>query len=457
MHAVRVSYCLPEDGDLRFTRAPPQIHSVNVFTNTASTELPSGKKGELHENYTETRKMGDVEYFELIRQMNKTDCLWQDPDFPATLNTLTSVAFSPAEVVWKRPKDIHPEATVAFDENIPFTLNQGLIGSHNLIGGLVTTAMYPRLLTYVVPDQQNLEEVGYVGVFRTFFWVFGSWKQVLVDDRVPVDQQGQFLFLHSNDPRVLWPCLLEKAYANHGLVDSHLYNITKIIHVRCDGEKICLVKLCDFYGDAPGWTGPWGLGSSDSMKLSRKDRSKLELSTQSEKEFWISTEDLVKHFAYLTVCHTNMKPLVWEKDKTEPLRMSETQIYGQWKFQSAGGSPEYSTSFHQNPQYLLRIEPAVKTGVSKDVTVYLSLMLHSENRSYWNVAACLYKVNKEPTDVLDCIFFQRRTPLRTQCSNGRRELVATLFLQPGIYIVVPFTECPGQEMKFLMRIYCCND
>ncbi|KAF6774809.1 hypothetical protein AHF37_05521 [Paragonimus kellicotti] len=98
----------------------------------------------------------------------------------------------------------------------------------------------------------------------------------------------------------------------------------------------------------------------------------------------------------------------------------------------------------------------MKGEESKDVTVYLSLMLHSENRSYWNVAVCFYKVNKEPTDDLDCIFFQRRTPMRTQSSGGRRELVATLFLQPGLYIVVPFTECPGQEMKFLMRIYCSS-
>ncbi|KAF5399754.1 hypothetical protein PHET_06985, partial [Paragonimus heterotremus] len=359
------------------------------------------------------REKGDVEYFELIRQLNKTDCLWQDPDFPATLNTITSVVLSPGEVTWKRPK---------------------VSGCHNLIGGLVTTAIYPRLLTYVVPDQQDPDDVGYAGVFRTFFWVFGSWKQVLVDDRVPVDQQSQCVFLHSNDSRVLWPCLLEKAYAklNRGYgnlegrsVDESLSALTgrlcttipiswlmesnNLQHmlmrylregslitcdmlVRCEGRKVCLVKFCDFYGNAPGWTGAWGVGSLDSRELSKKDRSQLELFSQSEKEFWMTTEDLVQHFVYLTVCHTNMKPLVCEKYKTEPLSMSETQIYGQWKFQSAGGSPEYGTSFHQNPQYLVRIEPAVRSEESKDVTVYLSLMLHSESRSYWNVAACFYKV-----------------------------------------------------------------
>ena len=37
--------------------------------------------------------------------------------------------------------------------------------------------------------------------------------QVVVDDFIPVNKQGEPLFVHSRSRGEMWPCLLEKAYA----------------------------------------------------------------------------------------------------------------------------------------------------------------------------------------------------------------------------------------------------
>lgn len=53
----------------------------------------------------------------------------------------------------------------------------------------------------------------YSGIFRFRFWRFGSWIEVLVDDLLPVTQDGNLLFAHSSTASEFWISLLEKAYA----------------------------------------------------------------------------------------------------------------------------------------------------------------------------------------------------------------------------------------------------
>jgi calpain-5 len=51
-------------------------------------------------------------------------------------------------------------------------------------------------------------------MFRFRFWRFGKWIEVVIDDRLPVDDYGRLLYCSNKKyPNELWCALIEKAYA----------------------------------------------------------------------------------------------------------------------------------------------------------------------------------------------------------------------------------------------------
>lgn len=72
----------------------------------------------------------------------------------------------------------------------------------------------PELFEHVVPKEQSMQAADYVGVLRFRFWRFGTWTEILIDDKLPVYRgTNKLVFMHSRDNNEFWSALIEKAYA----------------------------------------------------------------------------------------------------------------------------------------------------------------------------------------------------------------------------------------------------
>jgi len=84
-----------------------------------------------------------------------------------------------------------------------------------LLAAISCLSQYPNLLKRIIPEGQGFTSAeGYCGIFRFSFWVFGKWKEVIIDDLLPTFN-GRLVFMHSPEKNEFWTALMEKAYAKY--------------------------------------------------------------------------------------------------------------------------------------------------------------------------------------------------------------------------------------------------
>ncbi|KAJ3287315.1 Calpain-6, partial [Borealophlyctis nickersoniae] len=102
------------------------------------------------------------------------------------------------------------------------------------IGAAVAVlAVHPALIAKVIPNAQHQDWVHsytrkkttqyhanyhrspelHPGIFRFRFYRFGKWVEVVVDDYLPCDAEGEVICSRSNEVNEFWIALLEKAFA----------------------------------------------------------------------------------------------------------------------------------------------------------------------------------------------------------------------------------------------------
>ncbi|KPJ12812.1 Calpain-9 [Papilio machaon] len=91
-----------------------------------------------------------------------------------------------------------------------WSIDVGEVGDSNLCCAAAALALTPRLLARAAPPHSFRQ--GYTGAFRFQFWVWGSWRWVTVDDRLPT-RRGRLITSRSALPHDYTLPLLEKAYA----------------------------------------------------------------------------------------------------------------------------------------------------------------------------------------------------------------------------------------------------
>ncbi|KAJ0174908.1 hypothetical protein K1T71_010016 [Dendrolimus kikuchii] len=166
---------------------------------------------------------------------------WTDPHFPAAPSSLGS-SRGYNDVLWMRPTELcgrprfradgvaGAEEEPEEEEGARWALEAGALGDGGAGVAVAAAALAPtpRLLDRVVPRGQTFAPQRYTGAFRFRFWVFGAWREVVVDDRLPT-RGGRPLGVRCTRPDDFTLPLLEKAYAK-------LYGGYAALRVDGDGE-----------------------------------------------------------------------------------------------------------------------------------------------------------------------------------------------------------------------------
>ncbi|XP_033032020.1 calpain-14 [Trachypithecus francoisi] len=379
----------------------------------------------------------------LLAECLRNGCLFEDTSFPATLRSIGSGSLLqklPPRLQWKRPPELHSNPQFYSAKTKRLDLCQGMVGDCWFLAALQALTLHQDILSRVVPLNQSFTEK-YAGIFRFWFWHYGNWVPVVIDDRLPVNESGQLLFVSSTYKNLFWGALLEKAYAKlsgsyedlqsgqvsealvdftggvtmtinlaaahgdlwdiltkatynrtligcqthsgkekileNGLVEGHAYTVTGIRKVTCKHRPEYLVKLRNPWGQVE-WKGDWSDSSSKWELLSPKEKILL-LRKDNDGEFWMTLQDFKTHFVLLVIC--KLTPGLLSQEAAQ--KWMYTMWEGRWeKGSTAGGQRQLlQGTFWKNPQFLLSVwRPEEGRRSLRPCSVLVSLLQKPRHR-----------------------------------------------------------------------------
>lgn len=153
------------------------------------------------------------DYSVIKRECLAQKALWEDPNFPATDQSIYPSSHGPLPFKWTRASELCEDARMFVDGFTRFDVVQGELGNCWFLAATASLCATrdTHLFKHVIPDD-NLFVKDYAGVFHFQIWQYGKWVDVVVDDRLPT-MHGRLVFVHSPTHNEFWPALLEKAYA----------------------------------------------------------------------------------------------------------------------------------------------------------------------------------------------------------------------------------------------------
>mmetsp|Transcript_11281 Transcript_11281/g.25901 ORF Transcript_11281/g.25901 Transcript_11281/m.25901 type:complete len:423 (-) Transcript_11281:120-1388(-) len=121
-------------------------------------------------------------------------------------------------LTWKRPgrgEGLYDDEDVCLFRNVdPNDVNQGGLGDCWILSSMAALAEFPGSITKLFSPQTLAPDGRYT--IRLWSWAEKAWKNIVVDDRLPVDFTGSACkYAKISGCGEIWPCLLEKAFAKY--------------------------------------------------------------------------------------------------------------------------------------------------------------------------------------------------------------------------------------------------
>ncbi|XP_075234910.1 calpain-1 catalytic subunit-like [Lycorma delicatula] len=240
----------------------------------------------------------------------------------------------------------------------------------------------------------------------------------------------------------------------NGLMTQTAYSITGLARVRGPLGETPLVRLRNPWGRGE-WTGPWSERSWEWDGLSERDKELLSVRVRNDGEFWMSFEDFARHFTHLDLVHIG--PDDWMSEPALQSKQPWRAVLARRRWRTgynAGGGPSYIDTTAMNPQFHIQIprSSSNKCHVVVSVTQFYETQPDVKRKKpLYAIGFAVYEI-PHSMPRLTPQFVGEQKPLDVTNHSVAREVVTFFTLPPGDYIIVPQTNVPNCDGKFLLRI-----
>ncbi|XP_059377132.1 calpain-1 catalytic subunit-like [Carassius carassius] len=243
-------------------------------------------------------------------------------------------------VVWRRPHELVPNPVYIVQGASRFDIIQGVLGNCWFLASVGALTSQKLIMKQVINDEQNFS-VDYAGIFHFKFWRFGSWVDVVIDDKLPTID-GQLVFVHSKTPNEFWPALLEKAYAKvcGSYADMSMGSISEALMDFTGGPHMT-IKLSEASGKL------W-----DTMRRAGQSESLMGCGTPGgqagQQKNKVLPNGLVEMHAYAI---TGVAEVVCKGRPVKLVRIFNPWGHGEWNGDWSDGSPLWKLVHPEDQKY----------------------------------------------------------------------------------------------------------
>ncbi|XP_058472244.1 calpain-1 catalytic subunit-like [Solea solea] len=246
----------------------------------------------------------------------------------------------------------------------------------------------------------------------------------------------------------------------NGLVQGHAYTVTGLKQLTSGGKLVHLVRLWNPWGKGE-WNGDWSDKSSLWLTVNAQDRHMCH-SVRDDGEFWMTLQEVCQFYSDLSICCLTPNFL----DGNSSCHWTASVLEGRWVSGiTAGGCPQNKESFWTNPQYRVRIDGQHSERDGEKNTL-LSLMQKPDKQNRHlvqnlHIGLSVFEVPEQyrtHRGKFPATFFSTHTPAaQTKTYLNARQVMESLALKPGDYLIVPSTYRPNETSSFILTIHSKTD
>eukprot|EP01113_Clastostelium_recurvatum_P035007 TRINITY_DN4820_c0_g1_i7.p1 TRINITY_DN4820_c0_g1~~TRINITY_DN4820_c0_g1_i7.p1 ORF type:complete len:702 (-),score=94.14 TRINITY_DN4820_c0_g1_i7:79-2184(-) len=427
---------------------------------------------------------------------------FSDPEFPPEPSSLyidPSQHVADEPIIWRRITDVCSAPSLFINGVEPGDVIQGALGDCWLLGPLSVIASHSHILMTLFHSRETSPH----GIYAVRLFRKGEWVDVIVDDFVPCNKDGQPLYARCSDPNETWVMILEKAFAkvsrcyenlNFGTEANAFLDLTgmppdekrfselgyspdtmfsfllrnynaghmlgcvahdpSVSHVQQNSEGILtnhaygiLKVTSSSYGAMIRLRNPWGKAEwrgnwSDKSAQWGQPNVKRELSFWEEDTgcFWMSIDDFATFFNTFYIC--KILPDNWLKQVVE----------SEWDAQSAGGCANHAT-WRNNRQFSITLEKQTELSIlltQPDVRSRRELF----KKRYYHIGLYIIKCTNPTHKVLD---MPTEDVIWGHKFFESREVTVDAVFEPGTYMIIACTFLPAIHIPYTISIYSSDE